>query len=76
VQFAHAIEEMACSHCEGSGSVPSRCPTCRGQMDWANQGRQCIVKHTPDDPATGDNCVLCSDPWHGGGSDTRKDAPI
>jgi hypothetical protein len=43
-------DALSCPRCEGSGSVPSRCPTC--------------------------GMRYCPGPWwHGGGSDTRKDAP-
>jgi hypothetical protein len=54
-----------CLRCDGSGSVPSRCPTCGSNKastrKFVNNGRG---SRGP-----------CRDLWHGGGSDTRKDAP-
>jgi DnaJ-class molecular chaperone len=57
-----------CPRCEGSGSVPSRCPTC-GSRDRSIAWKPCSTAVVLA------GVEMVADPWHGGGSDTRKDAP-
>jgi hypothetical protein len=57
-----------------AGSVPSRCPTC-GSDDRERYAGACLGATGPVALDLYGHLIMGEpDPWHGGGSDTRKDA--